>query len=272
MRAEALHARYGPGAVIAGGSEGIGFAFASILAEAGFELVLIARRRNTLNQAAKQLREQYEVTVHTVPADLSDPATPATIHDWMVRSSAGLLVYSAAFSPVGHLVKLDEEQIDAVVDVNCRGLTKTVKAVVPTLTERGLEEGVRGALILMSSIAGLRGAAGIAAYAASKAFITTFGEALWRELVSRHVDVLTCVAGATDTPGMRSHLDGSAQSRVGRLRLMNADTVAKRALRALGRRPVTIPGIGNKLAASVLSRLLPRRSGIRLLSRFTSKG
>lgn len=266
-RWEKLYARYGPGAVVAGGSEGIGLAVAAKLAQAGFDLVLIARRRDVLTTAARSLEEQFDVTVHTESADLGDGATVDTIADWMVRANAGLLVYNAAVAPVGEFAGMSESRLESVVDVNCRGLLRAVRAVTPHLIERGLEEGVRGGIVLMSSLAGERGAVGVATYAASKSFITTLGESLWAELAERHVDVLTCVAGATDTPSFRAGFSGSRVP----FGAMDPRHVAHNALKALGRRPVGIPGLGNRIGAAFIGRILPRRAGIRLLSRYTAR-
>lgn len=261
MTTDKLHARYGPGAVIVGGSEGIGAAVAAILAESGFDLVLVARRPGPLGRQAESLRATFDVTVHTVTADAGDPSTAEVVGEWMIRTTAGLLVYNAASAPVGEFGDLPHSAVDSVVAVNCRGMARTVHTVLPQLVERGLEEGVRGGIILMSSLAGIRGASRIAAYCASKAFTTTFAEALWYELRDRHVDVVACVAGATDTPGFQST---SLRPPGG---VMRPGRVARAAVRALGRRPVAIAGVFNRIAAFAVARLLPRKLGIAMLSR-----
>jgi hypothetical protein len=117
----------------------------------------------------------------------------------------------------------------------------------------------------MSSLVGVRGASNVATYAASKAFTTELGESLYRELAPHHVDVLTCVAGSTDTPGFRA----TAGRPVGGV--MQPGRVAKKALGAIGRKPVTIPGAVNRIASSALTRMLPRRAAISILSRQTEK-
>jgi hypothetical protein len=119
----------------------------------------------------------------------------------------------------------------------------------------------RGGLIIMSSLAGQQGSPGIATYAATKAFGTVLAEGLWAELRPAGVDVLACMAGAVATPNLARAKATRAPGTV------TPEAVVGAALRALGRRPRTVPGGVSRLSAAVMSRLLPRRTAIHVIAR-----
>jgi hypothetical protein len=121
----------------------------------------------------------------------------------------------------------------------------------------------RGAIVLMSSMAGFQGSPRIATYAASKAFNTILGEGLWRELRPRGVDVLVSCAGAIRTPG---YLKTVAKDAPGTL---DPAVVAMRTLDALGHGPTVVPGAANQVARFVLGRILSRRAAVALMASST---
>ena len=122
----------------------------------------------------------------------------------------------------------------------------------------------RGGVVLMSSLAGYTGAPHVATYAASKAFNRVLAQGLWYELKKKNVDVLVCCAGATRTPGYAQAADTDAPG------TLDPDQVAETALRALGRGPVVIPGLVNRVADVFLNRLLPRRAAINIMGASTA--
>ena len=154
------------------------------------------------------------------------------------------------------------EDLLRVVDVNCRGPLLLAHALGREMAARG-----RGGILLMTSLAASQGNPLLASYAASKAFELVLAEGLWAELRPRGVDVLACCAGRVRTPTY----EGSAPRDPGPLApaVMEPDAVARAALSALGRGPVVIPGLANRLAAFLTSRLLPRRTAVALVSRST---
>ncbi len=112
----------------------------------------------------------------------------------------------------------------------------------------------------MSSLAGLQGSPPISVYAATKSFGAVLAEGLWAELRGTGVDVVACVAGAVETPGL-------AQSKAKRAPgTLTPDQVATAALRGLGRGPRVVPGLAMRLSSAVMSRL-PRRTAIAIISR-----
>ncbi len=244
-------ARYGPWAVVAGASEGLGAAFARELAARGLNLVLLARRKDALDGLAASLG----VTVRAVAVDLARPDLAGAVAEAIGDVDVGLLVYNAAYAPVGAFADLALADKLRVVDTNCRGPVTLADALAPRLRRRG-----RGGIVLMSSLTAFFGSPRLATYGATKAFNLALGEALWAELRPDGVDVLVCCAGATRTPGFERQTGGDGP------RAMAAEAVVREALAALGRRPVLVPGRVNRFAAWLLARVLPRRAAVSIMA------
>jgi len=244
--------RYGPRAVVAGASEGIGAAFASALAAGGLDVVLAARRREPLEDLAARLPTRSVV----VPCDLSTDAGVDTLLEACAGVEVGLVVCNAAFVPIGRFLDRDEADLRRAVDVNCVAPLRLARGLLPPMVARG-----RGGFIVMSSLAGLQGSPPISIYAATKAFGAVLGEGLWAELRGTGVDVLTCVAGAVETP----NLSGTKTRRAPGTQPPAA--VAAAAVRGLGHGPRVVPGVTAKISAAVMSRLLPRRTAIAVIAR-----
>ena len=250
--------RYGRWAVVAGASEGLGAAFGHALAARGCDVVLLARREAALADVAASIRARHGVEVETRALDLADPALAARLGEVAAGRELGVAVYNAAYSFIGPLLAPPLSEALRVVDVNCRGPLVFAHALVPSMVERR-----RGALVLMSSLAGFQGAPGLATYAASKAFTTVLGESLASELRPQGVDVLVSAAGAIRTP---SYLRTTKKEAPGTL---SAEAVAERTLSALGARSLLVPGAVNQVARFVLGRVLPRSSAVGIMERST---
>ncbi|MXX74828.1 MAG: SDR family NAD(P)-dependent oxidoreductase [Holophagales bacterium] len=247
--------RYGGWALVAGASEGLGASFAECLAERGVDLVLIARRESLLEDLADRLRERYGVEVRPLAMDLASPGLADALAAATEDLDLGVLVYNAAFVPVGRFVEADVDALERAVDVNVRAPVVMLHTLLPGLERRG-----RGAVILMSSLVGLQGTPRVAAYAATKAFNTVLGEGLWQELRESGIDVVACCAGAIPTPGYERSGKGRVPG------MLDPDAVARRTLDALGKGPRFVPGLVNRLVAVLLTRLLPRKAAIRLMA------
>lgn len=247
--------RYGAWAAIAGASEGLGAAFARSLAARGQKLLLMARREHLLDALAKEIREQRGVDVRTLALDLVDPTLAEALARETRELEVGVAVYNAAYSPIGTFLELPLEELLRVADVNVRGPIAFVRALAPAMARRR-----RGAVVLMSSLAGLQGAPRIATYAASKAFNTILAEGLFAELEPLGIDVVASLGGAIRTPGYEARADRDAPG------TLDPEEVAETTLAALGRGPRVVPGLVNQLASFLTGRLLPRRVAIRLMA------
>lgn len=248
--------RYGPVALVAGASEGIGAAFARQLAAAGLDLVLVARRVEPLFKLAEELRAAHGITIRTVPCDLAEESAADTIVEGCRGLPIGLLVYNAAASSVGRFLDTPLATHLKSVHVNTRGALILTHALGGPMAQRG-----RGGIVLMSSLTAFQGTPFVAAYGATKAFSLVLAEALWSEFKERGVDVLACCAGATLTPGYERATPARAGSRLAPQPQDPAE-VAREALAALGRQPLVITGRGNRIASFVMRRLFSRRLAV----------
>jgi uncharacterized protein len=255
-----LRERYGPWALVAGASAGLGEAFARLLAARGIHLLLLARRAEALERLATELRGAHGVEVRVAAVDLARGDLAAVVEPLAAEAEVGLLVYNAAHSAIGPFVERPLAEHLRVLDVNCRGPLTLAHVLGGQRARRG-----RGGIVLMTSLAASQGNPLLASYAASKAFDLVLAEGLWAELRDRGVDVLACRAGATRTPGY-------AASRPRRsVPLMDPEDVARGALDALGRGPSVVAGALNRVAAFAFGRLLPRRAAIQVMGRATRR-
>ncbi|MCB9664674.1 MAG: SDR family NAD(P)-dependent oxidoreductase [Alphaproteobacteria bacterium] len=254
--------RYGPWALVAGASEGLGRAWSLELARRGLPVVLVARREGALQEVAAEVRA-LGVEAHVVALDLGADDVVARLREGLDSREVGMLVYNACFSRVGAFLDLSEEERLTTVDVNVRGPVRVVGALAPAMVARG-----RGGIVIMSSMSGFQGSAFVGTYAATKAFDTVFAEVLWEELGPRGVDVLACVAGATSTPAFERVTPAARRALA---RPGAPEQVVTEALAALGTRgPTWVCGRTNRWASRLLA-LLPRRRAVRLISQTTRR-
>lgn len=247
--------RYGRWAMIAGASEGLGVAFAHDLAARGLNLLLIARRAALLEEVARDVRTRHRVEARCLAIDLADPDLLGTLVEAMAGLEVGVVVYNAAFVPVGEFADTDHSDLQRVARVNVLGPLTVLNAVLPPMRERG-----RGAVVLMSSLAGLQGTPRVTAYAATKAFNAILAEGIWAELRASGIDVVGCCAGAIRTPGYLRAVPGDRPG------MLSSEVVARKTLDALGRGPRVVPGRLNRFSAQVIMRLLTRRAAVRLIA------
>ena len=252
--------RYGPWALVAGASAGLGEAFARRLAALGVNLLLVARRREVLEALARSLRGTHRVEVEIAVADLACGELLERVDALAGDREVGLLVYNAAHAVIGPFVERPLADHLRVLDVNCRAPLALAHRLGGAMARRG-----RGGIVLMTSLSGSQGNPWLASYAASKAFNLVLAEGLWAELRARGVDVLACRAGATRTEGFE------ASRPKHRVPLSEADEVAGAALTRLGHGPSVVTGGVNRLAAFVFGRLLPRTAAIRIMGRATRR-
>ena len=235
-----LEQQYGPWALIAGGSEGIGLEFARRLASEGINLLLLARREQPLLDARRELEQAFPVQVKTAAMDLSCDDLEQRIDSLTADLDIGMLIYNAGAS---HGLELFHDaplhRALQMIALNCAGPATLCHLLGGRMRTRG-----RGGIILLSSLSAFCGSAYIATYAASKAFDIGFAESLWAELKPFGVDVLSLVIGATDTPSMaRAGADMST------LPSLSSAEVAEKGLAALGATPIHVVGEAGRMLA-----------------------
>lgn len=250
--------KYGPWALVAGASEGLGAAFAEEIAKRGVNLILIARRLDKLELLANKLQNQYKIEVRYQSLDLAD-FQQVRSYIAQLDIAIGLLVYNAAYAPIGYFEDIPEESLGKIIEVNVKTPLLLSKLISAQMIPRK-----KGGIVLMSSLAGTQGSPKIATYAATKSFNAVLAEGLWKELKQHGIEVIASVAGAIRTPGYQN-----AQQAKDAPGTLNADEVAKTTLNALGRGPLIIPGFTNKVARFFMGRMLPLKMAISLMNKQT---
>ncbi len=250
--------KYGPWALVAGASEGLGAAYAEELARRGLDLLLVARRSELLQAVADRLQTKYGIQVRTLQLDLAKPEAAGQIEQETQSLDIGLLVYNAAYSAVGPFFDHALDDHLREVDTNVR----TPLGLVNTFGKRMLAAG-HGGILLMASLSAFQGSAYISTYSATKAFNVVLAEGLWDEWRRSGVDVLACVAGAIRTPNYLA----SSPRRTGGIAdaTLEPDVIVVEALAALGHRPMVIPGRFNRLSSFVMRHLLPRQVAVQIM-------
>jgi hypothetical protein len=232
-------------AVVTGASSGIGRALATGLARRGHPLLLVARRAERLERLAQQLRVQYEVEVEVWPCDLADPGQRALLRGEIAGRRVAVLCDNAGFTTCGPLGEADHRRELQAVAVNVSAAHELVLAVLP-----GMLAQREGAILLTGSAAGVQPVPSAATYAATKAFVNSFSQALSTELRGTGVTCTLLAPGPVRT-------EFFAVGGVGRMEVLtrcfawqSAERVAEDALVALERgRRLVIPGPVAKLQA-----------------------
>ncbi len=239
-------------AAVTGASSGIGAAFARRLARDGYDLVVVARRLDRLEQLARSLRARNGVTVEVLPADLTDAKSLGAVEE-TVRTDERLeiLINNAGFGTAGRFWTLDPDRQEEEIRLNVVALMRLTRAALPGMIARG-----RGSIVNVSSLAAFQPGPLMATYSATKAFVNAFTESLCEELRGTGVRVQALCPGFTRTEFQQRA--GVNTAKLPPLVWMSADQVAEASLAAMRRGDVIcIPGWKNWLATSASS-ALPR--------------
>ncbi|HIA14245.1 MAG TPA: SDR family oxidoreductase [Nitrospirales bacterium] len=238
-------------AVITGASSGIGKAFAERLARDGYDVVLVARRRERLESLATVLRDTYGRRVDVLSADLTSPSD-LTLVEQNIRddSSLELLVNNAGFGKIGAYGDLDLDVEDEEIRLNILALVRLTHAAIPGMVARH-----RGAIINVSSIVAFLPVPFLATYSATKAYVNSFTEAIHEELKGTGVKIQALCPGRTHT---EFHERAGINTKNHPSKGMEPESVVNASLRALQRdKVICVPGITNRVTACIMS-LLPR--------------
>ncbi|MEO3760288.1 SDR family NAD(P)-dependent oxidoreductase [Mycobacterium sp. B14F4] len=249
-------ARYGPWAVIAGASEGIGAALADQLAARGLDLVLIARNGPLLEQVAEKARDRHGAQARAVVQDLTADDAVAKIATATDDLDVGLLVYNAGASD--RTAEFLDNELDYSVKqvaLDCIGPMALTRHFGPAMCGRG-----RGGIVIVASLACLAGSATLAVYSAVKAFQHTFAEGLWAELRPHGVDVCCTPLGMTYTPALqRMGVDYDPQTQ------MRSEDVAAEIIENIGNGPTFVVGENNRAMAEQIW-TVDRRTLVEMIS------
>lgn len=256
-------ASYGPWAVIAGASDGVGATFAREVACRGVNVVLLARRQSMLDEIASSIRADSGVEARAVAVDLAAPDAMACVRAATDGLEIGLLVYCAGADPnYQPLLAHPAETATTMIQRNCTVPLAMCHHFAGPMVERR-----RGGIVILGSAAGFFGAPNMVAYAASKAFDMVLAEALWAELREHGVDVLGLILGETDTPALRRLRLSLGHDDDPDAPLASAATpeqVVAEAFENLANGPTWIVGESLRQAMSYLA-TMSRRDGVELM-------
>ncbi len=167
-----------PTALITGASGGIGKCFAEKLAAKNTNLIIVARSENKLNALAQQLEQQHNIQVDVIVKDLSQTSAPQEVFDAVQAKglSVDLLINNAGFGDYGEFIQTDCDRQIQMIQLNNIAVVALTHKFLPQMRERG-----SGSIINVSSIAAYQPIPYLSIYAATKAFVRSFSEALWAE-------------------------------------------------------------------------------------------
>lgn len=253
-------------ALVTGASSGIGAELARIHAERGGDLVVVARRREKLNELKAELERAHGVTVHVLANDLAEPDAPQEIYEELQSGGVAvdILVNNAGFGHRGPFHEQPWATSEAMIKVNILTLTALTRLFVPRMIERG-----RGRVLNVASMAGFVPGPLMAIYYASKAFVVSFSETIADELAGTGVTVTALCPGPTQTEfAERAGMVGTRLME----KMVSAREVAEIGYNAMLRgKTVVVPGLLNKLTIHGLLRISPRRLNTRISRTLTGK-
>lgn len=252
-----LKAYAGHWGLVTGASSGIGAEFARQLAARGMHCVLVARREDRLRALASELESVHGIRCEIVPADLSQPHAGRELLEEVSRRGIAveLLVNNAGFGMVSSLEETDVGQALELIQVNIAALTELTLMAAKEMVDRG-----HGGIINIGSVVSFQPVAYMGVYAASKAYVLHFSEALWAELRAHGVMVTTLCPGTTRTEFFdRSGVPGWAERKRGQ----DVQSVVRAGLKAFDAgRQCVVSGWTNYLV-TLATRLATRATVVR---------
>lgn len=250
-------------ALITGASSGIGEKFARELARQSMDLVLVARRQEKLEQLAKALMGEYPITVETIAQDLADPRAGQIVEECLAAReiAVDLLVNNAGFGDYGAFCDRDLNRQLEMIQLNITALVELTHRFLRPMRDRG-----SGSIINVASIAAFQPLPYFSVYAASKAFVLSFSEALWAENRERGIEILAVCPGPTESDFFK--IAQFPNSKKSQDELFPAEKVVEAALIALenGQSNIVTGEMGNQLIAN-LPRFLPREIVVSLVEK-----
>ena len=246
--------------VVTGASAGIGAELARELARRGHGVTLVARRAEKLQELADELTKEHGIAAAVESADLQDREARDALADRLLEGDVAGLVNNAGYGATGPFAEADLDWHQGMVQLNCQALLHLTGRVLPAMVERG-----SGAVLNLASLASCQPIPNMATYAATKAFVLSFSEALHSELAGTGVSVTAVQPGPVKTEFWE--LAGDKGSNPGAA-FLPADAVARQAVEGMvtGRRTV-VPSLKWK-AAAVTGRFVPRSVQLPLMKRF----
>lgn len=242
-----------PVALITGASAGIGLEFAHIFAREQYDVVLVARNEDNLNQLKDELIAAYKIEARVYCADLSHPSAAEGIANWLEKEQLTIevLVNNAGYGVFGRFWETTTLEELGLLQVNIVSPASLIKLLLPGMVARK-----KGHIINVGSVAGFQPGPLMPLYYASKAFLLSFTEALANQLQGTGVSALLLAPGPTKTGFAKR--TGGGEGEQGSMFIMSARVVAESGYKGMiNGKTLVIPGVFNQLFVIVL-RFIPR--------------
>jgi uncharacterized protein len=246
--------------LITGASSGIGEVFARKLAARGQNVLLVARSEDKLITLCNELGRSNSIRAQYVALDLSQPESPARLFEEVEKRalSVDMLINNAGFGSMGEFSKLDLARELNMIDLNIKSLVELTHRFLGPMLERK-----QGTIINVASTAGFQPVPFMATYAATKAFVLSFSEALWEENRPHGVHIMALCPGVTDTNFFEAARGHKPPARVSQ----SPEDVVETALRGLSRKKSHVISGWTNLVMVESERLAPRSLVTRLAGR-----
>jgi short-subunit dehydrogenase len=243
-------------ALITGASSGIGTAFAKELAARQSHLILVARSQDKLEKLAKQLQQQFKIQVDILVQDLTAPGATKSVFEVISQKglTVDLLINNAGFGDYGAFSERQLKKQIEMIQLNITALVELTHMFLPLMQQRR-----KGGIINLSSIAAYQPLPYLSVYAATKAFVLSFSEALWAENKRTGVRILALCPGPTESQFFEVAEFPKSLAKNGSNQLTPAEDVVRDALKSLEKNQPTLVtgGLGNQIIVN-LPRFLPR--------------
>ena len=256
-------------ALITGASFGIGYELAKIFANEKYDLVLVARNRERLNEIESELKRYNNIRIKTMVKDLANPSSPQEIFDELKydQIEVDVLINNAGFGLLGSFTELSlKEQLD-MIQVNITSLVHLTGLILPTMINLG-----KGKIMNVASTAAFQPGPNMAVYYATKSFVLSFSKALYRELKDKNITVTALCPGPTKTEFQkRARMENINLERSKLMPYMSAEKVAIAGYKGLMKgKKVVIPGLLNKIGTKLV-KIFPESLVLDLIYKFNSR-
>ncbi len=251
----------GKWALVTGASSGIGVELAKQLAAGGTHVVLTARRKDRLEELARNLQQSHGIRTEVIAADLARPEGPEQIYEFTKEKGIEieLLVNNAGFGQLGELTAVETQRLLDMVQVNCMAVVHLTRLYLAEMVVRR-----RGDVLILASTASFQAVPYISTYAATKAFDLLFAEGLAEEMKPYGIRVCALCPGSTQS---EFHVVAGQASFAAKHAQETAEKVARTGLQALAEgKSYVISGVGNYLGAQS-QRMVPRRMVTRIAAK-----
>lgn len=248
--------------LITGASTGIGRAMAEVFAKNGYDLILVARNEVKLSEAKEKLTKDYGCLVHIIVKDLSNPKAAEVLYNEVayLKIKVDVLINNAGFGICGLFHETKQDANQEMIDLNISTLTALTSCFSKDMVKRG-----KGKILNVASTGSYQPGPYTSVYYATKAYVLSLSEAIYRELKPFGVKVYALCPGATESEFAKRA--GKTDPK----HMMTAMAVANYAYKGIQRnKPVIVPGVVNKLGV-LLSKFIPRQWSARAVANYQKK-